>query len=238
MKKAKQTKTYIGGQAVIEGVMMKSPWRTALAVRTGEGEISVEDVEYTSAGDRHRWMKKPFIRGVVNLVEMMVLGTKLITRSAELAFPEDAENAPPKAQKTVGTGQLEQKGDAKESEGECAADETSTALDAGTIGSSRMLLLQSREEAERPGQNKSADMPKEEKSSMQVAATIGAVLGIGLALCLFVVLPSLIVSWIAPAGSNMNPTVLNIIEGGVRLGIFLAYLLLVTLMPDIRRVFM
>lgn len=88
-------KTSIGGQALIEGVMMRGPQRTAMAVRHVSGEI-VQESWPTSGQDRAAIWKVPFIRGIYNLVDSMRFGYKCLMRSAEMAGLEDEEDAPSK----------------------------------------------------------------------------------------------------------------------------------------------
>ena len=80
----------IGGQAVIEGVMMRSPERIATAVRKSSGEIELKVQEYQSLIQRHKWLNIPIIRGAVTLIEVMILGIKHLNYSADVAM-KDAE---------------------------------------------------------------------------------------------------------------------------------------------------
>ncbi len=83
-------KTSIGGQALIEGVMMRGPKKTAMAVRHVSGEIVTE--AWDNPGDtRPKWMKWPFIRGVFNMIDSLRVGYKCLMRSAELAGLEDEQ---------------------------------------------------------------------------------------------------------------------------------------------------
>ncbi len=84
----------IGGQAVLEGVMMKNKKNYAVAVRKPDGEIAVEKGEITSVTEKHKALGLPIIRGVVNFVESLVLGVKMLTSSAE--YFEDVEEEPGK----------------------------------------------------------------------------------------------------------------------------------------------
>jgi len=81
----------IGGQAVMEGVMMRGKTVWAVAARDEQGEIHVEKFPLKSAAARNKWMQWPVIRGVVALVESLVLGTKSLTISAQLAGLEEVE---------------------------------------------------------------------------------------------------------------------------------------------------
>jgi uncharacterized protein YqhQ len=85
-------KPFFGGQAVIEGVMMKGPHNWSLSVRTPEGEIVNTTEQFNSVGDRWPILKKPFIRGIVVLIEMLILGIKTIALSANLALGEAEED--------------------------------------------------------------------------------------------------------------------------------------------------
>ena len=77
--------TYVGGQAVIEGVMMRGADKVAVAVRQPNGEIVVDVNPVHSVGDRHPILKKPLLRGVVALIESLVMGLKALSYSAQMA---------------------------------------------------------------------------------------------------------------------------------------------------------
>ncbi|MBE7024919.1 MAG: DUF1385 domain-containing protein [Ruminococcaceae bacterium] len=92
MKQEKQAhKTSIGGQALIEGVMMRGPKTTAMAVRNPEGEIVLEKWD-TPANKKAKIFKLPFIRGIFNMVDSLRFGYKCLMRSAEIAGLEEEEN--------------------------------------------------------------------------------------------------------------------------------------------------
>ena len=84
-------KPNVGGQAVIEGVMMrgKTHVHVAVAVRQPDGEISVDVRPVNSISDRYPILKKPFLRGVVSLVESLVMGMKALAYSAQVSGEED-----------------------------------------------------------------------------------------------------------------------------------------------------
>ena len=83
-------KTSIGGQALIEGIMMRGPKRSAMAVRNPQGEIVVEEWD-TKGGERAKFFKLPIIRGVYSFVDSMVSGYKCLMRSAEISGLEELE---------------------------------------------------------------------------------------------------------------------------------------------------
>ncbi|NLW79351.1 MAG: DUF1385 domain-containing protein [Ruminococcaceae bacterium] len=91
MSKKTQFKTTVGGQAVMEGVMMSGPAKWCLAVRTPEGEV-VTELHDTR---RRPWAKWPFIRGVVSFVNSLLMGYKTLMRSAELALGDELEAEEP-----------------------------------------------------------------------------------------------------------------------------------------------
>ena len=93
----------IGGQAVLEGIMMKNHEKYSVAVRRPDGTIASETAEYRSIAEGHRWMNLPFIRGVFRFVDSMRLGIRTLTFSAEMSGLEEPE---------------EKKGGKKESAGE------------------------------------------------------------------------------------------------------------------------
>ena len=84
----------IGGQAVMEGVMMKNGDAYAVAVRLPNGEITVKKEEYKGIVKGKKILNRPFVRGVFNFIDSMILGMKTLTYSADLAMAEEkVENA-------------------------------------------------------------------------------------------------------------------------------------------------
>ena len=81
----------VGGQAVIEGVMMRGPKLVATAVREPSGKISVQTKPVNSIGDRYPILKKPMLRGVVSLGESLVLGIRSLSYSAQMAGEEEEQ---------------------------------------------------------------------------------------------------------------------------------------------------
>lgn len=96
--------TSIGGSALIEGIMMRGPKRTTVAVRTGEEEIYTEDLTFKSLAERFKIFKVPFIRGIGGLIDSMRLSYKALMLSAEKAInsiPEDEQEQPSKLEKWI-----------------------------------------------------------------------------------------------------------------------------------------
>lgn len=90
MGKAKYSN--IGGQAVIEGVMMRSPEKTVMSVRSTDGNIVTEEVKFPNLRKKYKILALPLIRGMIAFAESLVLGFKTISRSATLAGLEEETN--------------------------------------------------------------------------------------------------------------------------------------------------
>jgi uncharacterized protein YqhQ len=159
----------IGGQAVLEGVMMRSPSKWAVAVRKPNGEIAQVVKEISSPMARNRVFRLPVVRGVIALGESLAIGFRALAISANYA----AQDADPEQ-----------------------AEEVQTEITRGQI-------------------------------------VFSFAIAIGFALMLFKVTPALITNWlpIDTTGAFV------VIEGVIRVCIFLLYLLLISLLPDLRRVF-
>lgn len=180
MKKRESThKTSIGGQAVLEGVMMRGVDRACVAVRTAEGDIDVKPLKAGSASSRPRILKLPVIRGVVGFVDSLVLGFRSLNQSAMMYGFEEEE----------------------------------------------------------PGRFEKWLSGKTGKSAADIALGFGIVLGIAMAVGLFIIAPPALVKLALGDTTNIAKPLLTLLEGGIRLLIFLLYLCAVSLTKDIRRVF-
>lgn len=155
-------KKFVGGQAVIEGVMMRGPGVTATAVREPAGTIVVQKEPTKSIADTYPILKKPFLRGCVALYESLVIGMKALSFSAKAAGDEE-----------------------------------------------------------------------DEMSNSEIAITM--VISTIFAIAVFLALPTFIVKFIP--GVQDNHVVLNLIEGVIRLVLFLLYIWGIGLTKDIQRVF-
>ena len=156
----------IGGQAVLEGVMMRSPTAWSVAVRKADGAIAEVNRPISSVLLRHRWLRLPVVRGVVALGESLSIGFRALAISANYAAQEEGD------------------------------DEVETELTRG-----------------------------------QLLFAFG--IAIGFALLLFKVSPALITNWLPIEGT----VGFVIVEGLVRVTIFIIYLLAISLLPDLKRVF-
>ena len=171
-------RTSIGGQALMEGILMRGPEKQAIVCRTENGIVEkVEELNLVK--DKHPALGWPFVRGVVTLVDSLVKGMKALTYSASL-LPEDQQEEPTKFD----------------------------------------LWLEKRLGSE-----------KAEK----IVIGSAAVLGVLLALALFIFLPTFIAGLIP--GLEGRYTLRSLVEGVIKLAIFLVYLALVARMKEIKRLF-
>lgn len=92
-KRTNKMITSIGGQALMEGVMMRGPKKTSVAVRLPDETIDVEELKIKSLRERYKWLNWPFIRGVIAMYESMSIGFKALGMSADKSLPEDEEEA-------------------------------------------------------------------------------------------------------------------------------------------------
>jgi uncharacterized protein YqhQ len=157
----------IGGQAVLEGVMMRSPSNWALAVRKPDGEIAEVNRPIRSVMARHWFFRLPIVRGVIALGESLAIGFRALAISANYAAQEEDEDG-----------------------------EVSTELSRGAL-------------------------------------IFAFAIAIGFALMLFKVTPALITSWLPIDTTGW----FVVVEGLIRVALFIAYLLVISLLPDLRRVF-
>lgn len=164
-------KTSIGGQAVIEGVMMKGPEDIAIAVRKPDGEIALKKEKLKA--NRKKISKMPIIRGMFAFIDSMIIGVQALTFSAE--FFEDEE----------------------------------------------------------PKEEKKASKLDEFMEKNMIA--IAVLLSIAFSTGLFILLPTLAVSLLGKV--SKTPLLMNLVEGVVRIAIFIGYIALISQMKDIKRVF-
>lgn len=182
MKNKTNNKTYIGGQAVMEGIMMRGKQAMATAVRDPLGKIQVESEYLKTSEKRKKITKIPFVRGVVNFVSSLIDGNRVLLRSADVAMTDD--DMPTKAEKWL---------------------EEKHKIDLGGIFN-----------------------------------TLAVVLGVVLALVIFIAIPQYITGFLPFEKTSVGweGVWFNLIEGGIRLGIFILYILLISLIPSLKRVFM
>ena len=169
----------IGGQALIEGIMMKNKDQYATAVRKPNGEISVEKDTYVSMTEKVKFFNMPFIRGIFNFADSMILGMKTLTWSASF-FEDDEEEEPGKFEKFL----MDKFGE------------------------------------------------KFESVIMSVVMVFSIVMAIGI----FMILPMLIANLFRMF--IKSDTIMAVLEGLIRIGIFITYVKVISRMDDIKRTFM
>lgn len=169
----------IGGEALIEGVMMRGNNKMATAIRKSDGEIVVETTEYVPLAKRHLLLKLPVVRGAVGMLESMIIGMKVLMNSAEKVDFEEEESKLDKFLKKV-------------------------------FGDHFFQVM------------------------LYFSVAIALLFGIGL----FMLLPNWIAGWFTFDKSTTGGTILaNIIEGILRVVIFVSYIILVSRNKEIKRVF-
>ena len=180
MGKKKENRTYIGGQAVLEGVMMRGKTAYATAVRDPEGHIQVESRRLNTSKAMKRVNKIPLVRGVVSFVSSLVTGSKILMRSAAV-YGDEGE--PSKFEKWC--------------------------------------------------------QEKLHLNVMSAVSFVATLIGVLLAVGLFVALPMFLSNLFFPEETGLRYGIgYNLVQGGLRLLIFLIYIVAITAMKDIRRVFM
>ena len=222
-------KTSIGGQALIEGIMMRGPKKSAMAVRNPSDEIVFEEWE-NATNNRPAITKLPIIRGAFNFVDSMVTGYKALMRSAELSGLEEAEE---EAERESAVKKAKKEA-VKKNKKAGLPPPTEEELDAEA---EKALLAYAEKKA------------KGEKGSASfitgVVMVLSAVFGVGLSLLLFIYLPSFLFGLVAkvfpvltdPASPIRSSVIKSVFEGILKVLIIVGYMALVSLMKDIRRTF-
>ena len=265
-------KTHVGGQALIEGVMMRGKFNWAAAVREPTGNIYVEEHDLASGKKKNGWLYWPVVRGCRAFVESLVLGYKALEIAALHAYAEDGSDDS-SATKEAGEAKETEKALAdssvtfEESEFTVASEKRAFSwkddfgnpdevIDA--LGAQRTLevvcepalegeIADDSERADAVSSSSSAaskespvvaSMPDEEetvefgKKEMAISMALGLVLGV----VLFIVAPALIANLIV-GEYDAHTLAWNIVDGIVRVAIFVFYIWLIGRMEDIRRMF-
>ncbi len=229
-------KTSIGGQALIEGIMMRGPEKTSMAVRHVSGEIVTEEWATTGQNRAKIW-KLPLFRGVYNFIDSMIFGYRCLMRSAELAGLEDDD------------GEKKEKAKETEAAAETAASpetpgaEVPLSVETETVVSAGEEPPAEPEPEEKCGKDDAEKKEgKEEgfweKFGMTLLMVLSSVLGVVLAIGLFIYLPALLFNLLTKPFPALNHQVWRaIFEGVLRIALFVGYIAAVSLMKDIRRVF-
>ena len=237
MKKEKITPCRIasvGGQAVIEGVMMKNGTDVALAIRKADGTIEIEKSEFHPAKEKHKWLNIPILRGIVGFVESMILSLKTMSSSTDMLGLDELEEQEKKekeAKKAQKRAQKQAKKNAK-----CGADNAE--CQCGNEGEKPQEVAENEPKAE--------EKPEKKKGEGALGGLImgfSMVIGLALAIFLFIALPTIVTNLIdIPVKNHINENGMNqylkaAIEGIIKIVVFVAYIASVALMKDIKRTF-
>ena len=201
-------RTHIGGQALIEGVMMRGKYNWAVAIRQPDGSIYTEEHDLASGRKKNSWMYLPVIRGCTMFVESLALGYKALNISADHAYDWDEEDEEESPAREQAEGQLP---DAQEAHGET-----------GSVSKQDAPVAPKKDEGESKG--------------MGALMTVSMIIGLLLGIAIFVVVPAALSNLILGSG-QMNTAGWNVLDGVIRVAIFIAYIWLISKMKDIRRLF-
>ena len=228
-------KTSIGGQALMEGIMMRGPKTTALAVRNTQGEIVIEKFP-SSTGKKSAVRKIPIIRGVFNFADSMIFGYKCLMRSAEISGLEEAEEELRREKEEKKAKKQAERTDASVPEEEPVAQETDAPV------------KEEPTEKEEPGNpaaetkvtptKKSAEK-KKQSVMMTVIMCVAVVIALAIVVGLFVFLPTWIYDAIARHVDWMagNRYLKSVFTGILKILLLVGYMAAISLMKDIRRTF-
>lgn len=226
-------KTHIGGQALIEGVMMRGKNCWAIGVREPDGGLFSQEYPLSKKGNRPTWFSLPLVRGCVALVDSLALGFKALEIAANKAFDDEEEVAKsPASNDPESFTQNDSELPALNSPKSCQADAGSSALNdmvSSELSTSDSGLSSNLESA-------SVSDSTDEGVLSKAEMTFAMVLGVVLAVALFILLPAGL-SNVIVGEYEQNPFVWNIVDGVVRVAIFIFYVWLIGRMPDIKRMF-
>ena len=216
----------VGGQAVIEGVMMKNGSEVALAVRKEDGTIEIEKSQFIALKTKHKWINIPIIRGVVGFFESMALSLKTLTKATDMLGLDEEDEATKAKKEKKKQKKLEKKG--------------------LSVAEPEEKVQESSEEKTEDVAENQQNCDKNEGKNEGGAVTIflmgiSLILSLGLSVLLFIYLPSLASGYfgklVGITKEGWGRYVLAAIEGLIKIIIFIAYLGSVSLMKDIRRTF-
>lgn len=257
-------KTHVGGQALLEGVMMRGKFNWAVGVREPQGTIYTEEHDLASGRAKNGWLRVPVVRGCTAFVESLALGYKALEIAATHAFADEDEEAdievPARAE--VASEQVENPyaNDAEVAEAQPADPEFSWSRDFGNpdemvdgLGAQRTLEVVTEPGTAEPSDKGASELsgesanaadseeaPAQEAQDEGVlsrgAMTASMVLGLVLGIVLFIVAPAAITNVIV--GEYDQATLAwNLVDGLLRVLVFVGYIALIGLMPDIKRMF-
>jgi uncharacterized protein YqhQ len=211
----------LGGQALVEGVMMRSPRFVGAAVRRESGAIETRIEPFEPIAKRYRILRLPILRGVAGLVEMMLLGSRYLNWSSNLAL-QDSPSQTKEATEETKTPEQQKIASILAGEEAEAAPATAATTPAEPTEAAQVLAGEAKTEKE---------------ASLPLWAFAGTVLlSLALGFCLFVALPNIAADRSLGLVTR-NRFALNIAEGCIKATIFIAYLWAIGRTPNIRRLF-
>ena len=234
---ALRRKTSIGGQALIEGIMMRGPKKTAMAVRDTHGEIVFE--ETVNKESKHPWIKKvPILRGVIGFIQSMTVGYKCLMRSAELSGLEEAE------------AELEREKAEKKARKAAEKEAKKSGRPVEEILAERAEAEEANEKATSEAATDGIENGKPDQKSGSSPLMVGimvlaVILAVVLMVVLFIWLPTTLFGLLTkafpvllfPKSSALASLLKSVFEGLFKVILLVAYMALVSLMKDIRRTF-
>ena len=235
-------KTSIGGQALIEGIMMRGPKMSAMAVRNTSGEIVLEKSEITTS-NRPKILKLPIIRGVFNFVDSMRIGYKCLMRSAEISGLDEIEEEMAREKAAKKQAKRDKKNGISAETAPVAEAEAAETAEAPQPAEAEIKA----EEVEEVSEKKETKAKKEKKESsllVTIVMVIATVLGLALSIGLFIMLPTFVYDWmtklmpfLVTENLAVDSLIKSFFEGILKIAVLVGYMALVTLMKDIKRTF-
>ena len=218
----------IGGQAVIEGVMMRSPHSFAVAVRKADGGVAVKQDFLDRPSERHPWLKKPFLRGLGVLGQAMVLGIRALRYSAEAALAEDG-----KPVETLGALASRPALESAKGDGRVATNNWQTGA---PIGNRESSIANSAKVAETPAR---AGVPEQKKPELNNwVMAVNLVISLGFFILFYKFLPLYLTTLLRHRYVEFNHVLLfNFVDGIIRIALFIGFLTLIAQWKDIQRLF-
>lgn len=241
-------RTSIGGQALIEGIMMRGPKMSAMAVRNPEGKIVLEKSEINTS-NRPKIFKLPVIRGVFNFIDSMRTGYKCLMRSAEISGLDEIDEELAREKKAKKQAKKAKKDglDAAGAEATVNISDSKTA-EAPEQAQSEPEDIHAKMKSAEPENIATDEEEKKDKKEgsplVSLIMVIASILGIALSILLFIMLPTFIYDWVTDLLPFMitdnlaiDSLVKSFFEGILKIAVLVGYMALVTLMKDIRRTF-
>lgn len=241
-------KTHVGGQALLEGIMMRGKYNWSVAVREPSGAVYTEEHDLASGKEKNGWLYWPLVRGCRALVESLVLGFKALEIATLHAYAEEDEGEEKAEEKPVSGTACEaacEQPTRQESEFEFSWRDDfgrpDTVIDALGAQSSLEVVGEAEGDAPEPVANSkdahnipSAKEPESEfgKKEMAISMVCGLVLGV----VLFIVAPAFITNLIVGEYDG-NTLLWNIVDGVLRVAVFVFYIWLIGRMSEIKRMF-